>query len=419
MKIVNLRREMQGDRVRVAATAIWEDCGRPEWEMYFETDAAYAEDLTCDANAFLIAGVVPAMYYGERRVAVDGPICPVLREGLLTNIAWWHHWYDDYRSVTIEAPIGGCHVPNGRPKRAGLFLSGGVDSLYSLRANRLRVPTDHPASIRDGILIDGYDINRNLYGHQPESFQRAVATMRDLSAETGVTLIPVATNLRHLNSGLWFWTQWYYAAALTAVAHVFSRRLTSVLFASASDWQAQRGPWASTAATDHNFSSCDVQILHDGLWVSRLEKLRVLTDWPSALQNLRVCTANAPGLLNCGRCEKCIRTMTALLALGRLHEASAFATRDVDAALFDTILMRSTFPLEYYQECIEPLRRQGRVDLVRAIQHLDSRCRRHQRYLALQNWPETARRVDARLFGGRLLRWKRRLAGTPSMAEAV
>ncbi len=38
-------------------------------------------------------------------------------------------------------------------------------------------------------------------------------------------------------------------------------------------------------------------------------------------------------LLNCGKCEKCVRTMLALLALGVLHRSHAFPVNDVDEKL--------------------------------------------------------------------------------------
>ena len=37
MRIENIRREKSGDRARVTATVLWEDCGRPAQDIYFET----------------------------------------------------------------------------------------------------------------------------------------------------------------------------------------------------------------------------------------------------------------------------------------------------------------------------------------------------------------------------------------------
>jgi hypothetical protein len=46
-----------------------------------------------------------------------------------------------------------------------------------------------------------------------------------------------------------------------------------------------------------------------------MEKSRLLAQFPEVLSRLRVCWANL-GDYNCGHCEKCIRTMLGLKALG-------------------------------------------------------------------------------------------------------
>lgn len=52
-----------------------------------------------------------------------------------------------------------------------------------------------------------------------------------------------------------------------------------------------------------------------------MEKLRGLIDHPEALSRLRVCWENQANY-NCGLCEKCVRTMLGLRALGIQHCAA-------------------------------------------------------------------------------------------------
>jgi len=49
-----------------------------------------------------------------------------------------------------------------------------------------------------------------------------------------------------------------------------------------------------------------------------MHKLRVLARYPESLARLRVCWEN-PSAYNCGHCEKCVRTMLGLRALGVEH----------------------------------------------------------------------------------------------------
>jgi hypothetical protein len=47
----------------------------------------------------------------------------------------------------------------------------------------------------------------------------------------------------------------------------------------------------------------------------------------AALRTLRVCWRNTNNAFNCGRCEKCLRTMFALSCCGALERASRFPSR--------------------------------------------------------------------------------------------
>lgn len=52
------------------------------------------------------------------------------------------------------------------------------------------------------------------------------------------------------------------------------------------------------------------------------------------MDNLRVCPANVKDRLNCGRCEKCVRTMTGLVAVDALDKCGAFVENDVTQDMF-------------------------------------------------------------------------------------
>lgn len=93
MRLENLRVEESGDTVRALATVIWEDCPRPTQELYFETARDVAESLSCSAHAFLVACSLPAMYFGEERVFIEGEICPDLKDGIETAMNWLRFWW--------------------------------------------------------------------------------------------------------------------------------------------------------------------------------------------------------------------------------------------------------------------------------------------------------------------------------------
>ena len=95
------------------------------------------------------------------------------------------------------------------------------------------------------------------------------------------------------------------------------------LFIGASHDMANPVPIGSHPAVDGLFSSQRITVIHDGARFSRFQKVRELASWPAALAALRVCPGQSAGIeLNCGVCEKCLRTRLELLAAG-IEETAA------------------------------------------------------------------------------------------------
>ena len=371
MQISSFKFIQNGNRKRVMATVQWEDCDRPDQQIYIETEKTFAKDLSLNPHAFLVGCIIPAMHFGERRIFLDGEICPTLREGLETVMAVMKEWTQGkYKPLYIEAKTRSVVSNFNNHKRAGLFLSGGMDSLAALRINKKIYPKQHPGSIKDCLLVHGFDIGGVIErGMKYHVFDRAKMALLEVAKDAKVTLIPVYTNIRHLCDERELWLDRFFGAVLAAVAHAFSARLNLVYIASSYDIP-NLTTCGSHPLLDPAYSSYDLRIIHRDLALSRLEKLRIVADWDVAFQNLRVCLANVPDRLNCGKCEKCIRTMTELLAIGALDKTKAFAENDVtpeQLAQFDiTIRHRDSF----YKEMIAPLKEQGRDDLVKTINEM-------------------------------------------------
>lgn len=391
MKIENLRTEKHDGRARVAATVIWEDCERPAHEVFFETDVAFSDSLTCDPHAFLVGCAIPAMHYGEQRVFIDADICPELRTGLISALTWLRHWFygPDRSLVRIEAGVSSGISEERSPRRAGFFFSGGIDSFATLLANRRDFPLEHPGSIRDGLLVYG------LEQDDPERFACVLDSLSGVADAADITLVPVYTNLylhyreEDAAQGFKFWGREFQGAALSAIAHALSRRLAVVSIPSSDNIptdallnRKQTLPYGSHPVLDPNYSSAELRIRHDGITLSRLEKTRMVAGSDAALQTLRVCNRYRqykPGALNCGLCEKCLRTMLALKIAGILHRTRAFPVQDIRAALR---LQKQLNPY-YYLEMLPYLRQMGLDDVVRGIEKKIARFRRQR---LLNSW---------------------------------
>lgn len=412
MIVNNLRSEISQDQARVAATIIWETRRHPAQQIYFKTSQKFAEDLSCNPHAFLTACAMPAIRHGEQRIAIDAEICPELRQGLMTAMNLMRQWYGPRRQpVRIEARTSARLLTPRTPVRTGVFLSGGVDSLASLRANRLDFPSSHPGSFKDALFIQGIERKKDA-----KHFAPALRALNEItSQDPELNLIPVYTNIRELDDDSFFWGAEFQGAALAAVAHAFTRRLTTVSIPATSD-MLNLHPYGSHPMLDPSYSSSDLQIRHDGILLSRLAKTRLIADWDVALQNLRVC--NAPraikaGALNCGQCEKCLRTKLALLALGKLSDTRAFARDGLsNAALLDKLHIKNRASKSYqescYRELIAPLAAQGHHDLAQHVERFITRSnakhRRIERRQRIRDFKATLKRIDRTLLNGSLRR---------------
>ncbi|MBU4426929.1 MAG: hypothetical protein KKB35_09355, partial [Proteobacteria bacterium] len=230
MRITNLKLEHGKKLTRVSASVNWEDCDQPAREIYIETDKKFAEDISCNPHAFLVGCIIPAMHFGEKRILLKAEICPGLREGLKTVMALIEDWSGGtYRPLDIETRISSAVRRSNGQRRAGMLLSGGIDSLATLRVNKMNFPEQHPGSIKDCLLIHGFDIGGVIKrGMKYHVFERAKAAMSLVAEDANVTLIPVYTNIRHLCDERDLWLNKFFGAVLAAVAHTLDHRLRLV-----------------------------------------------------------------------------------------------------------------------------------------------------------------------------------------------
>src|SRR5215217_7177069 len=378
MRIENLRTEQNEDRLRHAVTVVWEDCERPRQDVYFEASETFAQGFFLNPDAFLLGCALPAMHHGERRIAVDAKVCPAVTEGLNYVMATMRHWfYEPGREpIRIETKGNGYKPDRAETKSAGALFSSGVDSLALLWNIHLQYPKEHPWSIRNAIIILGQNIESDM---SDRTLEQAVKDFSALTADVGAMLIPVYTNIRSLENDGGFFLRVNHGAIMASVAHIFAQRLHTTFIASSDSLgelaaykQLTFSPWGSHPLIDNYYSSPNLQIRHENLTLTRLDKLRIVAGWDAGLQTIRVCGKNWPGM-NCGKCEKCTRTMLGLLALGVLDKTKAFPTNDLTEDQVKKLRVKPYSPRyntgtqAIYFEVIPHLERAGRHEIVRAI----------------------------------------------------
>lgn len=367
--IRNLSQSTSNGLARIEGTVHWEESDHPATCLFFES-LGEAGQFWPDPNAFLIGCILPAWKDGERRILVDGALCPVLVRGLKVAVAMLGSWRPELntRAPVIESTTG-LLVRSPSSGQALSLLSCGVDSTAALRWNMLNIPSDHPESIR-GVLVMAH-------------VEKPTESAADLIAKSGGRLeavkrvadsadvepIPLVTNLLSLADGYFFTFAWH-GAVLASIASLFSNRFRKG-FLAGTHKAPDLKPWGSSALVDPYYSTAHFAIGYDGFESSRAEKLELLVDWEVGLSNLRVCQNDDGGSGNCGTCEKCIRTMIELVIINKLDSCDAFPRNDVDEALIWTLdeydMINRWANRPWYEDMVIRLARCGRRDLSVAL----------------------------------------------------
>jgi hypothetical protein len=389
---------------RLSATVTWEENDRPKQSLWFESAAA---PLTPSAEAYLVGCAMPALRDREKRVLVEGAVGPELLESMAEAIAWivTAFGYDN------PPPVLECARTNQTPRTAAGrrhagMLSCGVDSLALIRLNHARYAETHPHRIGAGIAIGGFDcVTATQYA---QLLERAHA----IGQSAGIEVLDVATNLMEVAK--WpnptrpfvrFSTRQYEACILAACGHALSERISGISIGSTGVKPAVtlRRLHGTHPLLDPLYGSASMRVFHEHSTMMRLEKLRVVAEWDTALRNLMVCNQWERTELHCGRCGKCVRAILEFMALGQL-DASPFRGRSVSAEDVLSTGVTHAIAASAWEDLVPPMMALGRDDLARAIRAIVADYRRNQRIEAMK---ERAKQADARYLGGMTVRANR------------
>ncbi len=309
------------------------------------------------AEPAFATALLPAMASGGR-LELPFPLDPRLREalpdlqGAFIGIAGAGPFAPRPLQAVRVADPG---RPAGRsdvaaPRGTGLFFSGGVDSWSTL----LRRP-----EVTDLIYVHGFDIPIDM----PERSGRVERALRTVADKRGLRFHVVRSDMRDLHDRAVGW-EIGHGPALAAVAHLLAPTCRRVLIGSGVTYTepVTRG---SHPLVDHLWSTERCEIVNDGSHLTRAMKVREIAGSAEALAVLRVCWKRVEEY-NCGRCEKCLRTMVALEAVGGLERCATFeAPLDLDAV--SALQLPSREVLAWWRDNLDLAAQSGRSDLVAAV----------------------------------------------------
>ena len=267
-----------------------------------------------DASPFAAALLLPSMKQGEDLI-IRGSISAQLYKGMHAVMQEVLHWDIGLRPVEIKADD--LVVDTHKPRRTASFFSGGVDSFYTyLKHKKDPVRADRVDSF---ILVNGFDVDRR----NKQLWNRILKNIKAISAAENVDLVVVKTNIQRLVEPILPW-DYTHGGCLAAVG-LFLRGAFQQIYIPSTHSVEEQIPWGSNLALDGHWSTESTTFVHDGSEATRINKvISQIAHSPLALEHLRVCYANERGAYNCGKCDKCLRTMVNLYVAGALENSKTF-----------------------------------------------------------------------------------------------
>ena len=299
-----------------------------------------------------VAGVLPVAMAAGEDMHVEATLDQIFYHNLSTVQDIYSMWGEGLSQIDVQGQSYESSSTEDLEGRTAIFFSGGVDSFYTF--------LKHKEDVDALVFVHGFDLALG------DSELRSAVSRRlyDIAEASSKQFIEVETTLRSVTEQERFTSQlanWEFShgSALASVTHLLPGHFDTV-YVSATRSYRQLAPWGSHPILDPLWSRSDLEIIHDGCEATRLQKVEAISESRLALENLRVCWKNPDQAYNCGRCEKCRRTMLELLTVGSLEHCSTFP-ETLESSDIEAIRVREKTVDRHYREVAERLSTEGRL----------------------------------------------------------
>lgn len=323
-------------------------------QLWFSVDDENFSTLTDDVyDAFLIAAIYPAMYYGEN-IEICGNVTKRLYINLVHYIVPIVHAYRPNYFIPQIRVQGFASARKADHLYVGTGFSGGVDSFSTLK------DWFFDCKDEDYKISHLFFFHVGQYGDVSKQATWIRATNRYAITENFAKQIGLPSLIMNSNVFDFYIKQWEYdAGVLIRIMSVFVfQRILKRYYISNSVSYSSMMNYASSLETLGEFTDpymmplCSVdglEIIHDGAQYTRSEKTARIANNVFAQTQLNVCIKsdddNVINTMNCSSCGKCMRTQMAL---------EAFGLQDKFDAVFDrTIYRRHAFLYKCEQVLIQ------------------------------------------------------------------
>lgn len=284
------------------------DCGERRYPVWYRISPG---PVATSSEVSLATSLLPAMTLGGP-LHIAGQVSPKLLSSAETIQDIYSRWFTNQR-VAVHATPSPARSAGSAKRGVGCFFSTGVDSFYSLLKHRETVTTL--------ICARGFDIR--LWPNWDPIWNQVIEAVRAIAAELKMQVIEVETNVKDFSDDYVQWGSQYQGSVLAAIAQLVSPQLDTIIIPSTHDY-GHMNPFGSHPLVDPLWSTEEITCIHDGCEARRVDKVAMLGSSELAMRHMRVCWENRNGRYNCGRCEKCLRTLINLRVTGNAERCRAF-----------------------------------------------------------------------------------------------
>ena len=300
-------------------------------QAWFAVEGDQYDLLSKLGDAFLIGLLPIAMKLGED-IEVSDPISSTVAHGIVSYIDVLCSWWPDlFKPIKVNFTSIVYRKDEKRPQGVGVCFSGGADSFYTLLKHLKENEPVEDFRITHALMINGFDQIADYRGDgiSQEMFNCFAPMLERL----GVKPLMITSNIKLFRSCVFENKEqiFSFGSVLISCVHAFAPVFGRFYISGHASWAYEDlFPIGAHPVLDSLLSSDQLQIIHECSKEGRAGKIQNICDNEEVKNYLRVCfrpykfekVTGKP--INCGQCEKCIRTLIVLDILDKRSEITTF-----------------------------------------------------------------------------------------------
>lgn len=312
--------------------------------LYMQFDKDSATELSTTADPWVILCLHKMLRAGGT-FYVNGAVSASLLDNLEKYCACWQTMKPEYNHISIvpETEIQDERKP--LKDSAIMTYSGGLDASFTLFRHKTGRAGRNTKNIERAVLLFGA---ADTPLSKPDEFKLHAKNAKALCDDMGVEFSTVETNFCTYPND---WEMEHFNV-IVGMLYFFINYPYKITASSLCVLPVSYKTWGSNPITDLMLSSDAVQVVSDDVAYDRIMKAEVVKNWNLAKDKMRVCWAGEDKSKNCGKCEKCIRTMLDFIACGVTEPLNMFP-KDAYDNMFENAKHITHFPRWQYEVLLD------------------------------------------------------------------